>query len=101
VQRWFGPLSASVKQNAEMKWRNLCMSQRAPLSVILWCHWCKVFDCLWSVFAVSMSATRIVEAAHGFQRESWDPQRPMERNDAQLSYITRIEFKARQGKSAG
>jgi hypothetical protein len=58
--------------------------------------YCKAFDCLWSVFAVTMSATQIVEAAHGFQRESWDPQHPMERNDAQLNYITRIEFEARR-----
>jgi len=44
----------------------------------------QTFDALWSVFAYSMSATRIIEAAHGFQRESWDGQCSFLRNNAQL-----------------
>mmetsp|Transcript_32400 Transcript_32400/g.78424 ORF Transcript_32400/g.78424 Transcript_32400/m.78424 type:complete len:86 (-) Transcript_32400:1296-1553(-) len=50
----------------------------------------QTFDALWSVFAYSMSATRIIEAAHGFQRESWDGQRSFLRNNAQLRYVMSV-----------
>lgn len=51
----------------------------------------QIFDCLHSWFARSMSNTRPVEGAHGFQRSSWDYQRSFLRNDSQLAYLMRIE----------
>jgi len=56
----------------------------------------EVFDLLWCVFAFTMSATRIIEAAHGYQRESWDGQRSFSRNDAQLRYIMKVVYGQRQ-----
>ena len=46
-----------------------------------------LFDLLWSRFAYSMSASRIIEGAHGFQRESWNPQVSFLQNDNQLRYM--------------
>ena len=56
----------------------------------------QLFDLLWSVFAVCLSATRIIESAHGFQRETYDSQRPLARNDAQLRYMMEILFAHRR-----
>ena len=58
----------------------------------------QTFDALWSVFAYSMSATRIIEAAHGFQRESWDGQRSFLRNNAQLRYVMSVVYRHRQAR---
>ena len=57
-----------------------------------------IFDCLHSWFARTMSNTRPIEGAHGFQRSSWDPQRTFQRNNAQLAYLMRIEYQFRHAR---
>ena len=54
-----------------------------------------IFDNLHSWFARSLSNTRIIEGAHGFQRVSWDSQRTFQRNNAQLAYLMREEYRNR------
>ena len=58
----------------------------------------ETFDLLWSAFACTLSATRITESAHGFQRESWDSQRSFLRNDAQLRHVMKTVYKFRQAR---
>ena len=58
----------------------------------------ETFDLLWCTFAYTLSATRILEAAHGFQRESWDSQRSFRRNDAQLRYMMLTVFRCRHAR---
>ena len=47
----------------------------------------ELFDLLWSRFAYTLSASRVIEGAHGFQRESWNSQASFWRNDSQLRYM--------------
>ena len=58
----------------------------------------EIFDLLWCQYAYTMSATRIIEAAHGFQRDSYDGQRSFARNNAQLRYIVSTVYTQRQAR---
>ena len=47
-----------------------------------------------------MSASRIIEGAHGFQRESWNPQVSFLQNDSQLRYMMDTVHRFRKARRA-
>ena len=57
-----------------------------------WEYFPGVFDLLHSRAARAMSNTRPAEAAHGFQKKSWDNQRTFVRNDSQLHYYMKVVY---------
>ena len=48
----------------------------------------EIFDLFWFEYAQTISSTQIIEATHGFLRDSYNGQRSFVRTNTQLRYTT-------------